>query len=135
MTLGDEDKGITRSEWWLNKIYSLMISSETVSSYNLPDNTVENTLLEIDDSNLQRLDAVWLDFVAMSENVTIKVYTKIDDINYRQYDSFSWTTSDENGVLLSPVAINGNWKITITSATAQGSIKTIPYTVIKTAME
>ena len=109
--------------------------SETVSSYNLPNDTAENTLLEITNTKRLKLDSVWLDFVNLVQDVTIKVYHKIDATTYRQYDTFSWGTSEEDGILLRDVTINNDWKITITSTIAQGAIKAIPYNVIKTTME
>lgn len=109
--------------------------SETVSSYNLPNDTAENTILEITNTKRLKLDSVWLDFVNLVQDVTIKVYHKIDATTYRQYDTFSWGTSEEDGILLRDVTINNDWKITITSTIAQGAIKAIPYNVIKTTME
>ena len=119
----------------LDAIIANQAGEETVSSYNLPNDTAENTLLEISNTKRLRLDAVWLDFVNLVQNVTIKVYHKIDASTYRQYDAFTWGTSEEDGVLLSAVTINNDWKITITSTVAQGSVLAIPYNVIKTTME
>lgn len=119
----------------INDILSNQSGSETVSSYNLPNDTAENTLLEITNTKRLKLDSVWLDFVNLVQDVTIKVYHKIDATTYRQYDIFSWGTSEEDGVLIRNVTINNDWKITITSTIAQGGIKTIPYNVIKTTME
>ena len=119
----------------LDAIIANQAGAETISSYNLPNDVVENTLLEIVNTKRLRLDAVWLDMVNLVQDVTIKVYHKIDGTNYRQYDVFTWGTSEENGVLLSPVTINGDWKITVTSTVAQGAIKAIPYNIIKTTME
>ena len=119
----------------VSDILSNQSGSETVSSYNLPNDTAENTLLEITNTKRLKLDSVWLDFVNLVEDVTIKVYHKIDATTYRQYDTFSWGTSEEDGILLRDVTINNDWKITITSTIAQGAIKAIPYNVIKTTME
>ena len=119
----------------VSDILSNQSGSETVSSYNLPNDTAENTLLEITNTKRLKLDSVWLDFVNLVEDVTIKVYHKIDATTYRQYDTFSWGTSEEDGILLRDVTINNDWKITITSTIAQGTIKAIPYNVVKTTME
>ena len=119
----------------VSDILSNQSGSETVSSYNLPNDTAENTLLEITNTKRLKLDSVWLDFVNLVQDVTIKVYHKIDATTYRQYDTFSWGTSEEDGILLRDVTINNDWKITITSTIAQGDIKAIPYNVISTTME
>ena len=110
-------------------------STETISSTDLPNDTTENNIIEVTTTKRMRLDSVWLDFVNLVQDVTIKVYHKIDGTNYRQYDSFSWSTSEEDGIFLHDITINGNWKLTVTSSVAQGEIKAIPYNVIKTTME
>ena len=109
--------------------------TETISSTDLPNDTAENTIIEVTTTKRLRLDSVWLDFVNLVQNVTIKVYHKIDGTNYRQYDEFSWSTSEEDGILLKDITINGDWKLTVTSSVAQGAVKAIPYNVIKTTME
>lgn len=119
----------------LDTIIANQVGDETISSYNLPNDTAENTLLVITNTKRLRLDAMWLDFTNLVQDITIKVYHKIDGSTYRQYDSFSWGTSEEDGILLSQVTINGDWKMTITSTIAQGGVKEIPYNVIKTTIE
>ena len=119
----------------INSILANQAGEETISSYNLPNDVAENTAIEVTTTKRLRLDSIWLDFVNLVQNVTIKVYHKIDGSTYRQYDEFSWATTEEDGVLLRDVTINGDWKLTITSTVAQGAIKAIPYNVIKTTME
>lgn len=108
---------------------------ETISSYDLPDDTAENTVITVTTTKRLKLDSIWLDFVNLVQDVTIKVYHKIDSINYRQYDEFSYAVPEEDGVLLKDVTINHDWKLTVTSTVAQGTIKAIPYNIIKTTME
>ena len=116
-------------------VLDLLAGTETISSYNLPNDTAENTAITVTTAKRLRLDSIWLDLVNLVQDVTIKVYHKIDGTNYRQYDEFSWATAEEDGVLLKDITINGDWKLTITSPVAQGAIKAIPYNVIKTTME
>lgn len=120
---------------FLKSLLANQAGEEETGSYNLPNDTAENTVLEITNTKRVRLDAVWLDFNTLVQDCTIKVYHKIDGINYREYDSFSWATTEEDGVLLKNIVINNDWKITVTSTVAQGSIVAIPYNVIKTTME
>ena len=108
---------------------------ESIDSYNLPNDTAENTAIEITNTKRLKLESVWLDLNTLVQDVTIKVYHKIDGTNYRQYDELSWATTDEDGILISGITINSDWKLTITSPVAQGGIKAIPYNVIKTTME
>lgn len=119
----------------LKAIVANQAGEETTGSYNLPNDTAENTAIEITNAKRLKLDSIWLDFNTLVEDVTIKVYHKIDGTNYRQYDEFSWATAEEDGIFLSDITINNDWKLTITSPVAQGSIVAIPYNVIKTTME
>ncbi len=119
----------------IDKLIVNLAGSELISSENLPNDTIENTIIEITTTSRQKLDSIWLDFVNLIQDVTIKVYHKIDGTNYRQYDEYSWTTTDEDGVIISNITINNDWKLTVTSPIAQGGIKAIPYNVIKTPME
>ncbi len=110
-------------------------SAETTGSYNLPNDTAENTAIEITTTDRRRLDSVWLDFVNLVQDVTIKVYHKIDGSTYRQYDEFSWGTAEEDGILINDITINNDWKLTVTSTVAQGGIMAIPYNIIYSPME
>lgn len=119
----------------IDKLVVNLAGSELISSENLPNDTAENTIIEITTTSRQRLDSIWLDFVNLGQDVTIKVYHKIDGTNYRQYDEYSWSTTDEDGVIISNVTINNDWKLTLTSPIAQGGIVAIPYNYIITTME
>jgi len=119
----------------IDKLISNLAGFELVSSENLPNDTAENTIIEITTSSRQKLDSIWLDFVNLVQDVTIKVYHKIDGANYRQYDEYSWSVTEEDGILISNVTINNDWKLTVTSTIAQGSILAIPYNYIITQME
>jgi len=142
MTVGDNDKGMTRAAWWLKKLYPYIITldtnsagAETTGSYNLPNDTAENTVIEVTTTKRRRLESVWLDLTNLAQDITIKVYHKIDGATYRQYNEYAWATTDEDGFQLSSLAINNDWKLTITSPVAQGAIKAIPYNIIYTPME
>ncbi|MCK4824052.1 hypothetical protein KA005_50330 [bacterium] len=122
-------------ESYLDAILANQAGEETTGSYNLPNDLVENTVIEITGTKRVKLDSIWLDFVNLLQDVTIKVYHKVDGTNYRQYDTYNWATTEEDGVLIRDVTVNNDWKLTVTSAVAQGGIKAIPYNVIKTPME
>lgn len=121
--------------FWTRIVTESSPSAETTGSYNLPDDVAENTAIEITTTDRRRLDSVWLDFNTLVQDVTIKVYHKIDGTNYRQYDEFSWGTAEEDGVLITDITINNDWKLTITSTIAQGAVMAIPYNVIYSPME
>lgn len=126
---------LERAEWIINTIIANQAGEEVIDSYNLPNDTAENIAIEVASTKRLKLDSVWLDFNTLVQDVIIKVYHKIDGTTYRQYDEFSWVTSEEDGILIKDITINSDWKLTVTSTVAQGAIKVIPYNVIKTIME
>lgn len=109
--------------------------TEANGSYNLPNDVAEHTVVTVSNTKRLKLDAVWLDFVNLVQDVTIKVYHKIDGTNYRQYDEFSWSATEEDGILLRDITIINDWKVSVTSTVAQGGVKLIRYHIIKTTME
>ena len=66
----------------IDKLVVNLAGSELISSENLPNDTAENTIIKITTTSRQRLDSIWLDFVNLVQDVTIKVYHKIDETNY-----------------------------------------------------
>lgn len=133
--LDDGTFGLAALNTDLDAILANQAGSETISSTNLPNDVAENTIIEISTGLRQTLDSVWLDFVNLVQDVTIKVYHKIDGINYRLYDTYSWSTVEDDGILIRDITINNDWKLTVTSTVAQGGIKAIPYNIIITPME
>lgn len=119
----------------IDKLVVNLAGSELISSENLPNDTAENTIIKITTTSRQRLDSIWLDFVNLVQDVTIKVYHKIDETNYWQYDEYSWLNTDEDGVIISNITINNDWKLTVTSPITQWGIAAIQYNYIITTME
>lgn len=48
MTLGENDKGQTRSEWWLNKIYPLVLSGRGIAFYGKITTATSTTRFKVD---------------------------------------------------------------------------------------
>ena len=118
----------------IDKLVVNLAGSELISSENLPNDTAENTIIKITTTSRQRLDSIWLDFVNLVQDVTIKVYHKIDETNYWQYDEYSWLNTDEDGVIISNITINNDWKLTVTSPITQWGIAAIQYNYIITTI-
>lgn len=92
----------------------------------------EQTVLEVlnANANLLKFNGIWLDLVNMTQNGTIKVYYKIDGTNYRVFNTNSWTTADDDGVLIDLESIiSGSFKVTYTEAVDEGADRAIPYDV------
>ena len=96
-------------------------------------NTVTETDL-VEHEGITERDTHHLDFTNLSQvnETTIRVYEKIDGINYRQLSQKIFPTEYETGTEAVIVVLDGagqDMKITLESSVAEGSAKTIPGTV------
>jgi len=100
----------------------------------LQNNTNEQDLLELTPTTITHLYNTYIDLNALTQNCTIKIYSKIDDTNYRIIPSMTLSgipASQRKGLLLKDLWINTDFKITIQSAIAEGATRNIPYRYFK----
>lgn len=101
------------------------------SSYNLPNDTVENTAFTVSPTTRTLIHSIWLDFTTLVQSVTIRVKYQIDGTNAKTFQTVDWTTAMEDGILLEGgYAINDDLTVTIQSVVAQGGIMAIPYEIV-----
>ncbi len=103
--------------------------TEAQTSYNLPNDTAENTLHEFTITKRTHIHEFAMDFTNLVQSVTVKIYKKIDGTNYKELygSALAWTTANVDGIDLGGLSAQDDVKITIQSGTAQGAIKAIPY--------
>jgi len=105
------------------------------STFSLQPNTNEQTLLEIQPgTKIIRIYNFYLDLNAITQNTTIKVYSKIDGSNYREIPAMTITNispPQSKGVALKEIVFDTDLKITIQSATAEAEARNIPYRYFK----
>lgn len=116
-------------------IWGNQTGNTTAASYNLPNDTAENTAITITITSRRFIDNIYLDFVNLVQNVTVRIKNEIDDATARTLDTIAWTTADDDGVLIAGFATDTDTTITIESPVAQGAIKAIPYRIIWRQME
>jgi hypothetical protein len=104
-------------------------------TFQLQTNTDEQTLLEIQPgTKIIRIYNLYLDLNAITQNTTIKVYSKIDGSNYREIPAMTITNispPQSKGIALKEIVFDKDLKITIKSATAEGATRDIPYRYFK----
>jgi len=99
-------------------------------SFTHPITTTETTLVE--HSNLTELITHHFDFSNFSEITTIRVFERIDGVNYRQLSKKLFPDDYETGTEAVIIILDGagqDMKITLQSATVEPGIVTIPGTV------
>jgi len=105
------------------------------SSYNLPNDVAENTAITLTITSRRYVDNIYLDLVNLVQNCTIRIKNEIDGVNARTVDTITWTTADDDGVIIAGFATDTDTTVTIQSAVAQGAVKAIPYRIIWRQME
>lgn len=95
----------------------------------------ETTLKEITSTTRTEIKSIWLDFVNLTADATIKLYHKIDNATpvYRVFETDAWVSTDDDGVLITGFTVNNDFKITITGG--EGAGVNIPYNIIYQEME
>lgn len=102
----------------------------TSGTFAFPNGTTEQTIIELTPSVVTYLYNFWLDLDALTQNCTIRVYSKIDGTNYREILPMRLADlmpADAEGLVLKEQMISTAWKITIQSTVAEGASRNIPY--------
>ena len=94
------------------------------------NSTSEQTVYEYTDGDSREIRGIWIDLTGLAQDSTVKAYYKIDATNYRELVSWSWTSSDGVGYFISVQwPIINDFKITLTSGTAEGAAVSLEYEV------
>lgn len=59
------------------------------------------------------INAIWLDMVNATQDITIRVYHEIDGSNPRLFQENVWLSTDDPGVLIDGFAIYGDVSVTL----------------------
>jgi hypothetical protein len=77
-----------------------------------------------------RVNSIWIDASNITRNFTIKMYSKIDGTNYREFQTNSWTTADSDGILIDGFLAPGtDFEIRFTSVGGGGTVS-VPWRII-----
>jgi hypothetical protein len=99
-----------------------------------PDGLAEEDAIEIDSSRLMENSIILLDLSALTQTTTIRVYIKIDGVNYELVNSIEYPTDLPVGATGLPIQLyplSVEWKITIQSSFAEGAARDIPYRYVR----
>ena len=91
---------------------------------------LEQTLATITITFRSMIGGIWLDFVNVTQNVTISIYHQIDGVNYRKFQENAWVIADDDGVLLDGFTAYRNIRITLTCGGGGAGAVDIPYAVV-----
>lgn len=114
-----------------------LLSVEATGTIAHPDGTTEQDSLEITPTELTEYAIVLLDMNALTQGITIRVYIKIDDTNYRLINRLSFPSEFPTGAKGVPIQLypmSVDWKITLQSGVAEGASRNIPYRYVRRSL-
>jgi len=101
------------------------IAYQTTSiSYTHSSGTSEQTVFTFTPSANNIVKGIWLDTTNLTQNNTIRVKYQIDGTNYRTFQTISWNTTMDDGILIEgdiPVAVSKALRVTMQSGTTEGA--------------
>ena len=105
--------------------------TQTTGTFSFDEtNAAEQTLATIAITFRSMIGGIWLDFVNVTQNVTISIYHQIDGVNYRKFQENAWVIADDDGVLLDGFTAYRNIRITLTCGGGGAGAVDIPYAVV-----
>jgi len=102
----------------------------TSGTFTLTSDVTEHTIVELTPTAITRIYNFWLDLHTLTQNCTLRVYSKIDGTNYREMLSMRLAdlpAEYAEGLVLKEQMIDTAWKLTIQSSIAEGASRSIPY--------
>ncbi len=106
-----------------------VITRVTTPLFTLPTNTAENDILTFTPSSSTNIiKGIWLDLVNLTQSVTIRLYYRIDATTERLFQTITWTTAQDDGVLIEgDIPVYSRLRLTIQSGTAEAATRSVPY--------
>jgi len=121
----------TKKKITLSSLGGYFMTSVT-GSYSYTNAGGEQTVIEIVSSIKKLMTGLILDVTAMIKNGTFRIYSKVDNTNYRLLSSHLFTVAtDSDGILFDlALPVNRDLKITYQEATDEGADRAIPFAYI-----
>jgi len=90
----------------------------------------EQTVFTLTITARSKLGGIWLDFTNVTQDLTIRVKHQIDGANYRTFQTSSWTTTDDDGVLIEGFTAYRNVQVSLQCGGGGAGNVNIPYAVV-----
>ena len=125
------------NETKLDSIIAVTETGEVTGTYSYLDAGAEQTILEQTITTRREIKSIWIDTVNLTQNGTLKIYHKIDSINYREATALqkAFTVATDDGIWIEPFTVNNDWKITWTESVDENAARDILYNVIYQELE
>lgn len=110
------------------------IGEEVTGTIEHPNLITEQVSLELAPDVLTDYPVVLLDLNALTQNITIRTYVKVDGTNYRLLTPAVYPTDFPANSKAVPIVLypaSAGWAITLQSAVLEGDVRSIPYRYVK----
>ena len=110
----------------------LNLNCPETGTYTYLDAGLEQQIFAINADPNSYVNKITLDLTNISNDGTIKLYSKIDGVNYREIDSFAFTVAtDSDGFFIDlKIPVNHDFKLTYTEGSDEGGDIEIPYSYV-----
>ena len=100
----------------------------TTSTFTLTSDTTEHTIVTLTPTSVEQVTNFYLDLSELTQNCTLRVYLKIDGVNYVELTGMTVSVAaGSHGMPLKDHVIDTDWKLTIQSTIAEGASRSIDY--------
>jgi hypothetical protein len=111
-----------------NMGYTTDCPVSTNGTFTLTSDTTEHTIVTLTPTSVEQVTNFYLDLSELTQNCTLRVYLKIDGVNYVELTGMTVTcAAGTKGMPLKDHVIDTAWKLTIQSAVAEGASRSIDY--------
>jgi len=105
--------------------------TEVIGTFSFDEtNAGEQTVFTLTITARSKIGGIWLDFTNVTQDLTIRVKHQIDGANYRTFQTSSWTTTDDDGVLIEGFTAYRNVQVTLQCGGGGAGAVNIPYAVV-----
>jgi len=105
--------------------------AETTGTFSFDETSaLEQTVFTLTITARAKIGSIWLDFTNITQDLTIRVKHQIDGANYRTFQTSSWATTDDDGVLIEGFTAYRNVQLTLQCGGGGIGSVNIPYAVV-----
>ena len=121
--------GTTTLFAWMARLFAQVAEATGIFSFD-ETSALEQTMVTVAITSRANIGGIWIDMVNVTQDTTIKVYHKIDGTNFREFNSFSWATTDSDGVLIAGFTAYRDIRVTLTCGGGGAGSVNVPYAIV-----
>lgn len=116
----------------------LLSGSHVSGTHSHANNLLEQDIFERLVTKRTKVIGIILDLSALTQNATVRFYTKPDGTNYRAANPTTYTAGTDNPLFFIEAGlqcVNTDFRVTLQSAVLEGAVRNVPYRYLIEQME